>query len=44
MAGSTAAVALADLIAGLNPGVKLAPSHVVAMSLVQERGVSDVKV
>ena len=33
----------ADLIAGLNPGVKLVPSHVMAMGLVQERGVTYVK-
>jgi hypothetical protein len=34
----------ADLIAGLNPGVRLVPSHVMAMGLVQERGVTYVKV
>ena len=34
----------ADLIAGLNPGVRLVPSHVMALSLVQERGVTYVKV
>jgi hypothetical protein len=33
----------ADLIAGLNPGVRLVPSHVMAMGLVQERGVTYVK-
>jgi hypothetical protein len=33
----------ADLIAGLNHGVKLVPSHVMAMGLVQERGVTYVK-
>jgi hypothetical protein len=33
-----------DLIAGLNPGVRLVPSHVMAMGLVQERGVTYVKV
>ena len=27
-----------DLIAGLNPGVKLMPSHVMALALAQERG------
>lgn len=27
----------ADLIAGLNPGVRLVPSHVMALALVQER-------
>lgn len=34
----------ADLAAGLNPGVKLVPSHVMAMGLVQEHGVTYVKV
>jgi len=34
----------ADLIAGLNPGVRLVPSHVMALGLVQERGVTYVKV
>ena len=34
----------ADLIAGLNAGVRLVPSHVMAMGLVQERGVTYVKV
>ena len=34
----------ADLIAGLNPGVRLVPSHVMAMGLVQERGVTYVKI
>ena len=33
----------ADLKAGLNPGVKLVPSHVMALGLVQERGVTYVK-
>jgi hypothetical protein len=33
----------AELMAGLNPGVKLVPSHVMAMGLVQERGVTYVK-
>jgi hypothetical protein len=33
-----------DLIAGLNPGVRLVPSHVMALGLVQERGVTYVKV
>ena len=28
----------ADLIAGLNPGVKVMPSHVMALALAQERG------
>ena len=34
----------ADLLAGLNPGVRLVPSHVMAIALVQERGVTYVKV
>ncbi len=34
----------ADLVAGLNPGVRLVPSHVMALGLVQERGVTYVKV
>lgn len=34
----------ADLIDGLNPGVRLVPSHVMAMGLVQERRVTYVKV
>jgi hypothetical protein len=34
----------ADLIAGLNPFVRLVPAHVMAMGLVQERGVTYVKV
>ena len=34
----------ADLLAGLNTGVRLVPSHVMAMGLVQERGVTYVKV
>src|SRR5262245_43074960 len=34
----------ADLIAGLNPGVKLVPSHVMALGLVQERGLTYVKI
>lgn len=33
----------ADLIAGLNPGVRLVPSHVMAMGLVQEQGATYVK-
>jgi hypothetical protein len=33
----------ADLVAGLNSGVRLVPSHVMAMGLVQERGVTYVK-
>lgn len=34
----------ADLIAGLNPGVTLVPSHVMALGLVQERGATYVKI
>lgn len=34
----------ADLLAGLNPGVRLVPSHVMALGLVQERGVTYVKI
>ncbi|MFN7984222.1 MAG: hypothetical protein U0Q11_20435 [Vicinamibacterales bacterium] len=34
----------ADLIAGLNPGVRLVPSHVMALGLVQERGTTYVKI
>jgi hypothetical protein len=33
----------ADLIAGLNPGVRLMPSHVMALGLAQERGFSYMK-
>jgi hypothetical protein len=33
----------ADLRAGLNPGVKLVPSHVMAIGLVQEHGATYVK-
>jgi hypothetical protein len=33
----------ADLIAGLNPGVLLVPSHVMALALVQERGFTYMK-
>ncbi|MGC4082241.1 MAG: hypothetical protein QM736_09085 [Vicinamibacterales bacterium] len=34
----------ADLLAGLNPGVRLVPSHVMALGLVQEKGVTYVKI
>ena len=34
----------ADLLAGLNPGVRLIPSHVMALGLVQERGLTYVKI
>lgn len=33
----------ADLIAGLNPGVRLVPSHVMALGLAQERGFTYMK-
>ncbi len=33
----------ADLVAGLNPGVRLMPSHVMALALVQERGFTYMK-
>ena len=33
----------ADLIAGLNPGVRLMPSHVMALALAQEKGFSYMK-
>jgi hypothetical protein len=33
----------ADLIAGLNPGVRLVPSHVMGLALVQERGFTYMK-
>jgi hypothetical protein len=41
---ASAAEVRADLVAGLNPGVRLVPSHVMAMGLVQERGVTYVKI
>jgi len=34
----------ADLLAGLNPGVRLVPGHVMALGLVQERGLTYVKI
>ena len=39
-----AAEVYADLLAGLNPGVRLVPSHVMALGLVQERGATYVKI
>ena len=33
----------ADLLAGLNPGVRLVPSHVMALGLAQERGFTYVR-
>ncbi len=38
-----AAEVRADIIAGLNPGVKLMPSHVMALALAQERGFTYMK-
>jgi hypothetical protein len=40
----SAADVRADLLGGLNSGVRLVPSHVMAMGLVQERGVTYVKI
>lgn len=34
----------ADLAAGLNPGVRIVPGHVMALGLVQERGVGYAKI
>ncbi len=34
----------ADLVAGLNPGVRVVPSHVMAIGLVQEHGATYVKI
>ena len=34
----------ADLLSGLNPGVRVVPSHVMALGLVQERGTTYVKI
>ena len=34
----------ADLLAGLNSGVRLVPSRVMAMGLVQERGLTYAKI
>ena len=34
----------ADLTAGLNPGVRIVPSHVMALGLVQEKGMTYVKI
>ncbi len=34
----------ADLLAGLNAGVRLVPSHVMALGLVQEKGLTYVKI
>ena len=42
--GLSSADVRADLLAGLNPGVRLVPSHVMAMGLVQEHGATYVKI
>ena len=34
----------ADLVAGLNPGVRIVPSHVMGLGLVQEKGVGYAKI
>lgn len=39
-----AAEVRADLVAGLNPGVRIVPSHMMALGLVQERGTTYVKI
>ena len=41
--GMPVAEVRADLIAGLNPGVHLMPSHVMALALAQERGFTYMK-
>jgi hypothetical protein len=42
--GLSTADVRADLLAGLNPGVRLVPSHVMAIGLVQEHGATYVKI
>lgn len=42
--GLSAAEVKADLVAGLNPGVRIVPSHVMALGLVQEHGATYVKI
>ena len=42
--GLPAADVRADLVAGLNPGVRMVPSHVMALGLVQEQGATYVKI
>lgn len=42
--GLAAADVKADLVAGLNPGVRIVPSHVMALGLVQERRTTYVKI
>lgn len=41
--GRPVAEVRADLLAGLNPGVRLVPSHVLALGLAQQRGFSYVR-
>jgi hypothetical protein len=42
-AGTPAADVRADLLAGLNPGVQLVPSHVMAIGIAQEHGFTYMK-
>ena len=42
-AGAPAADVRADLLAGLNPGVQLVPSHVMAIGIAQEHGFTYMK-
>ncbi len=42
-AGTAAADVRADLLAGLNPGVQLVPSHVMAIGIAQEHGFTYMK-
>ena len=42
-AGTQAADVRADLLAGLNPGVQLVPSHVMAIGIAQEHGFTYMK-
>jgi hypothetical protein len=42
-AGTPVADVRADLVAGLNPGVHLVPSHVMALGIAQERGFTYMK-
>ena len=41
--GTPAADVRAELVAGLNPGVRLVPSHVMAIGIAQEHGFTYVK-
>ncbi|HEX4346602.1 MAG TPA: hypothetical protein VHZ73_03475 [Vicinamibacterales bacterium] len=42
-AGKQAADIRAEIVAGLNPGVRIVPSHVFALGMVQERGFTYMK-